>query len=250
MGKFDGLLICSDMDGTLFWRRQISRENREAIRYFRENGGAFTVASGRDPYWLMKTIGKDFFQTPMICVNGGILFDPIEEKILFRGTMPEGYRAMTREALSWRGMREVVLFPIEMTEKCIYTPGMGDELDEALRVDQIKVVYHVDDEVSDEYKRVIRDRLGSEFSVARSWKNGIEVFGASYEKGRSCRKIADMIGADTLICVGDYENDLSMIREADIGVAVANAIPEVLAAADRVTASAEEHGIAELIYRL
>ena len=251
MGKYDGLLICSDLDGTLFYNRQISEENREAIRYFRENGGAFTVASGRDPYWLIDHFGWEFFlPTPMICVNGGILYDPIEEKILFQGTMPEGYRDLAFESLSWKGIRRVALFPHDMTKRLEYVLDQRDEMMDALRKPQMKVVFHTEPEVSDDYKEKIRSRLGSEFSVARSWINYIEIFGESYDKGHACRRVANMIGADTLICVGDYENDLSMIREADIGVAMGNAVPEVKAAADRVTATAEEHGVAKLIYSL
>ena len=47
MGIFDGILIASDWDGTLCKEKRIPDKNIEAIRYFQQNGGAFTVCSGR-----------------------------------------------------------------------------------------------------------------------------------------------------------------------------------------------------------
>jgi hydroxymethylpyrimidine pyrophosphatase-like HAD family hydrolase len=48
MGKFDGILLLSDLDGTLLsGTRVISPENLEALRYFMAEGGRFSVATGR-----------------------------------------------------------------------------------------------------------------------------------------------------------------------------------------------------------
>ena len=55
MNKFKGYLILSDIDGTLTNDRgQISAENAAAIRYFQEEGGLITVASGRYPWYIAK----------------------------------------------------------------------------------------------------------------------------------------------------------------------------------------------------
>ena len=48
MGRFDGVMILTDMDGTLLnSQRQLSRGNQEAAGYFMEQGGLFSVATGR-----------------------------------------------------------------------------------------------------------------------------------------------------------------------------------------------------------
>ena len=52
------------------------------------------------------------------------------------------------------------------------------------------------------------------------------------------------------IAIGDYNNDVSMIRAAHLGVAVANAVPEAKAAADLITVSNDESAIARIIYAL
>ena len=51
----------------------------------------------------------------------------------------------------------------------------------------------------------------------------------------------------TVIAAGDNENDLTMLREADIGYAVENAIPQLKAAADRITVSCDRGAIARII---
>ena len=52
MGKFDGILIASDFDGTVAVDGIVSPENRRAIDYFMENGGMFTLATGRAPAFI------------------------------------------------------------------------------------------------------------------------------------------------------------------------------------------------------
>ena len=54
MGKFDGILICSDWDGTLFDGEKVPEESVNAIKYFQENGGKFTLCSGRPPCYMEK----------------------------------------------------------------------------------------------------------------------------------------------------------------------------------------------------
>ena len=51
----------------------------------------------------------------------------------------------------------------------------------------------------------------------------------------------------TTVCVGDYENDISMLRHADIAYAVENAIDEVKAVADRITVHHNEDALAHII---
>ena len=56
-----------------------------------------------------------------------------------------------------------------------------------------------------------------------------------------------MTGAHTLICVGDFENDIDMVRDADIGYAVENAVDELKAVADRITVNVNDGAIAKII---
>ena len=48
MGKFDGILLCTDLDETLLTTdKKVSKENYDAIEYFKKEGGKFTFITGR-----------------------------------------------------------------------------------------------------------------------------------------------------------------------------------------------------------
>ena len=63
MGKFDGILLATDWDGTFFYEGSLLEENIKALHYFEKNGGKFTVCSGRYSDFLKGFMDKvkDFF---------------------------------------------------------------------------------------------------------------------------------------------------------------------------------------------
>ena len=102
----------------------------------------------------------------------------------------------------------------------------------------------------------IADRIHEEVSAsfpaikttASTWNN-LEFNIASAHKGNALKRFAEHLGLtlDSCMALGDGMNDLTMIEAAGLGVAMANAHPLVLAAADRVTLSNDEDGVAQAI---
>lgn len=91
-----------------------------------------------------------------------------------------------------------------------------------------------------------------EFDFIRSEKILYEILPKGVSKGALLCKMAQLLGIEMkhTVAVGDYNNDISMVRAAGIGFAVANGVPEVKAAADHVTVSNEEHAIARIVEEL
>ena len=76
MKKFDGILFCTDLDGTILkGDRTISKENLDAIEYFKSEGGKFTFITGRMPFFASQFYDIIRPNAPVGCINGGGLYD-------------------------------------------------------------------------------------------------------------------------------------------------------------------------------
>ena len=90
-----------------------------------------------------------------------------------------------------------------------------------------------------------------EVKVTNSTWNNLEINIRTAHKGRALARFAEHLGLTLANCIafGDGANDLTMVEAAGVGVAMANACPEVLAAADHVTTSNDEDGVAAALRR-
>jgi Cof subfamily protein (haloacid dehalogenase superfamily) len=92
-------------------------------------------------------------------------------------------------------------------------------------------------------------KRADEFGFIRSERTLYEILPKGISKGTLLSRLAEHLGIDMkkTVAVGDYNNDVSMIAAAGVGVAVANAVPEAKAVAKHITVSNEEHAIARII---
>ena len=81
---FDGIVLLSDIDGTLAtYERKIPQKNKDAIAYFTENGGKFGIATGRTGHSARKMASQVAVNCPCLVVNGGVIFDYKKDVPLF-----------------------------------------------------------------------------------------------------------------------------------------------------------------------
>ena len=91
MGKFDGILLCTDLDDTLLTTdKRVSDENSKAIEYFKSEGGLFTFATGRVPQGAKLMLNYVHPNAPMVCFNGAAIYDFNDEKLLWASTLDKG----------------------------------------------------------------------------------------------------------------------------------------------------------------
>ena len=89
MGKFDGVLLASDYDGTLYDSRGIiTEEVRRAIRYFTDNGGCFTVSTGRSKQGF-HAYSPDYINAPVRLANGAMAYDYANDETVFSDGVTE-----------------------------------------------------------------------------------------------------------------------------------------------------------------
>lgn len=266
MGKFDGILICTDLDGTLLRNdKSISKENEKAIEYFKKEGGYFTFVTGRMPYYVGDIVKKVKPNAPFGCANGGGLYDHINKKYLWTNILHDSFTNIikciddnfpkagiqisafdktyfSKDNLSMQRFREatgveyVVRHYTDFTEPVAKILFGSEEEEEILNIEKM-LFGHPD---------------ATKFDFIRSEQSLYEVIPKGTHKGTAIEKLCEYLKIDIKksIALGDYYNDVSMIKTAGVGIAVSNACPDALNAADIITVSNEEHAIAKVIDEL
>jgi Cof subfamily protein (haloacid dehalogenase superfamily) len=251
--RYRGYLICCDCDGTLTNSQGIlSKENARAIREFQNNGGLFTVATGRFPDFLRK-FEPDFRpNTHIIAINGTMIYDMEQERVLYAKTLPNEAEQVVRYVGEHYPNLKEVRFVHSIGQPTYYIKGETAELKELIETVQrpwYKLVFCQPAEDTLRLQEDLKGQFGKQYHFDRSWPEGLEMHPWGTGKGACVERLKRLIHTPihTTICIGDFENDITMLQAADIGYAVDNAIDSVKAAADRVTVSNDCHAVATVI---
>ncbi|MGN0106470.1 MAG: Cof-type HAD-IIB family hydrolase [Hominilimicola sp.] len=262
MGKFDGILLCTDLDDTLLTTdKRVSEENSRAIEYFKSEGGLFTFVTGRVPMGARLMLEYVHPNAPMVCFNGAAIYDFKDDKMLWS-------RSLDDKAI------EVVeyidnLFDFVGIEVCtddkIYFCRVNRVLEEHQTLERLPdnfLDYH---DIPETWKKVlfmaesdelglIKDAIASspfadKYTFVQSSPWYYELLPKNASKGEGLMHLADLLSIDRsrTIGVGDNENDLTMIKMAGKGIAVSNAIDAVKQAADYITVDNNSNAIAAVI---
>ena len=267
----DYKLICIDMDGTLLNdKKTISERNLRSIRLANEKGVRIAVCTGRI------FTSADFFsellgvKSPVIASNGAYIREKDRDEVVYKATL--GVQKC-KKLLSV--FREYDIYPhyytsdTVFTEKLIYSSSFYEEVNKTLPKDkQVKIVLvedwndifqryeseifkgiAVDDDIEKIHKAKMSLRDRSDFEVVSSRFDNFEVMNKGVSKGSAVKILADYYGinSEQVICIGDSENDLSMIKFAGLGVAMGNADEDVKEAAKYITDSNNCDGVAKAI---
>lgn len=263
MDKFKGILICTDIDGTLLSSdHTISQENKEAIEYFKSEGGKFTVVTGRMPYFACDLYQKAGTNAPIGCINGGGVYDFENKKYLWQATMHSDVEKLIKcvdEKLPSIGIQintyDKVYFCKEnkSMERFRRITGVENTVCDYVGFSEpiAKIVFggETDEEINLLSETLKNHPLSENFGFIRSEKTLYEILPKGIGKGTALLNIAKALNIDVgkTVAVGDYDNDVSMFKAAGVGIAVSNASPAAKEAADFITVSNDENAIARVI---
>lgn len=253
MGKFDGLLLCSDWDGTLRTANGLLDSDLSAIKYFQEHGGLFTICSGRPIDFLEEYYDRVLPNTYTLSLNGALIIHPESRDVLFEGFLDE------RAPMILKGMIEsgipidiiAVHYKDESGVCRTKVNGYDDFVTRLSGYDLYKIVFITKDTATVSLLKSKLAELDTDGYIAvSSWSTSIELLFESHSKGAAIRRLKEHTGARLSIAVGDYENDIPMLTEADIAYAVGDAAEPLKAVADRITVPAAEGAISHIIKEL
>ena len=262
--KFDGYLLVTDMDNTLLNSDHIVSEgNKRAVKYFTDNGGKFTIATGRSAAAARDKIKPNVgdalnINAPAILLNGAVLYDFDTDTILFERHISDGRKAAAKimhEKYPFLGFEIYTGDDVYVYSKCHLTERLGkrkgirifDMTEEAWSLPWTKLLMISDKKTLDEYENIYR-QYDSGYSV-RSGDEFFDIVPDGASKGGALNKLSEMLGVDKarVIAAGDNFNDLDLLKAAGISYAVANAQEEIKAAADFAAPHCDEDAIAWII---
>lgn len=252
MGCFDGYLLLSDIDGTLAIGDNLSAENIRAIRFFQEQGGLFTLATGRPPMYVRHFADRIVPNTYVVAVNGTVLYDLEKDQMIECSVLDEGAVEVIEYVKEHFPHAHVVSttnsFDRYAVDYALQARMPFAEFAKTMDRPWYKMIVIADSAYSEAYLKELKTRYHGRYQFERSWPEGIEMHSWTSGKDVCIHRLRERLpGIHTVVAAGDYENDMEMLQAADIGYAVGNALPHVKAAADRVTVPCAEHAIARII---
>lgn len=267
----EGICIYSDLDATfLDSEGKLVPRNLEAIEKFKALGGRFSMATGRSAYTLAWAFPefKEICNMPIIACNGACIFDYKRNRMPVKVPLDGRY---TTDALNdmlahfpnlelRHDVSEDAIDSSQLTELRIryydcdfnYHDFSLSPTDAAPTFDWFKVVIVCTPEALADIRAYMQKVHGDYFNYNRSCANYLELLHNKASKGKMLAAMRDFMrneyGRDfKFYAIGDYENDLEMIRAADVGVCPANADPMIKEAASLTVCSNNEGAIADLI---
>lgn len=269
-------LICIDMDGTLLnSKHEVSDRNKEALRKASELGVNIAITTGRlfcSARYYSDMIGVN---TAVISSNGSYIKTKYEDKAILETSLSidlviEIFNIVKKHGLtvafnSW----DTLIRELEIPDTHAYYI-MNEDLPE-----DRKVKFIIDNETfvdtlknfkgnilkgivieegenkehlwaaKEELKKVLGDKL----HVVSSGTDNFEIMSNEASKGKAVEYYAKSlnISPSEVMCIGDSENDLSMLKFAGIGVAMGNGLDLIKKEADYITDTNNEDGVAKAI---
>lgn len=264
-------LIASDVDGTLLGPlEQLTDRTLAVIHRATAAEVPFVLVSGRPPRWIPRVAEAAGLTGYAVCANGAILYDVgADEVVAVHGLLDpvllhdvaaalETALPGAKLAVERIGKRAVdpgvKNYEYEHGYRNPWGDGEGETATraEVLGYPAVKLLVRYAEMTSDEMTIAARSVLDDSVDITFSSNAGlIEVAAHGVTKATGLAEVAERLGVEPkrTIAFGDMPNDLEMLRWAGHGVAMANAHPAVLAAADEVTGPNSEDGVAQVLER-
>jgi Cof subfamily protein (haloacid dehalogenase superfamily) len=263
-------LIASDVDGTLLDDdEKITPRTREAVIAAVDSGAHFVLATGRPPRWVHPVVDALGFAPMAVCANGAVIYDPATDRII-------SARMLSADALAALAEIATRVIPgaglaVERvgtsahdaaTPQFVSSPGYEHawlnpdntevSVEDLLSAPAVKLLIRKAGARSSDMAAVLAKHVGLEGDITYSTNNGlVEIVPLGISKATGVDELARPLGiaAEDVVAFGDMPNDVPMLGWAGLRVAMGNAHPDAMAAADEVTTSNAEDGVARVLER-
>lgn len=264
MAKFDGYLLLTDVDNTLVANGYINPKTIEKIKYFTENGGKFTLATGRTFGGTKNVIGLGICNAPVLCCNGGTIFDfnlgrPVYRKNLLQSDKIRIVEILDRFSHVSAEVQDgdnvyLVNDGAEMRWHLEYEgiPLRLAKAKDLLSIEWHKAIFGSKDinllkEIEEYAKTVTFDNVKVLYTSSGLGVEYLEFHPTESIKSIGALELKKHIGANKLFTIGDYLNDIDMLEVGDVSACVSDAPDAVKAVADYIVCTARNGAVGEFI---
>lgn len=263
-------LIATDVDGTLLDEdEKVTPRTRAAVQAAVASGAVFVLATGRPPRWI-KPVVEGLGLAPLaVCANGAVIYDPATDRIVSANTLlPDALGELAEIAnrvIPGAGLaveRVGNSAHDAATPQFVSSPGYEHawlnpdntevSLEDLLSQPAVKLLVRKAGARSADMTAALVEHVGLLGDITYSTNNGlIEVVPVGISKATGVEQVAGPLGlsAVDVVAFGDMPNDVPMLNWAGRGVAMGNAHPDALAAADEVTVTNADDGVARVLER-
>jgi Cof subfamily protein (haloacid dehalogenase superfamily) len=263
-------LVATDLDGTLLRDdRTVSPRTRAALDAARAAGVHVVPVTARQPLGVRPLAEAAGFDGWAVCSNGSLGVHLGTGEVLFEEPIPVEAQQRLVAALAEQVPGLLHVSVRDGGEGFVAQDGYAalasfddhkrdpstisnHELTEVLAEPSLKLVVRHPELGVAELLEVARGLGHDDVALTHSGAPFLEVMAASVSKAWGVARLCERLGIDAadVVAFGDATNDVEMLAWAGLGVAVANAVPEAIEAADEVTASNEDDGVAVVLERL
>lgn len=256
------VLLITDMDGTFLPASKIPSDgNLKALQKFQQAGGKFSIATGRAIQASQQYFNDFKVNAPIIMCNGGMVYDLIHKKQIYDVYLPDKAKSFTEQILNDNPDVGCEVLRLDG----VYVPSYTEMEKKHCEICKVLPVLCNLNDIPDDWYKVLFTNIPEKLPklmdyVSKHNFNDVdfvisapqyfEMLPQNISKGSALKKMREICGFEdyTFVAVGDYNNDIEMIKYADVGICPLNASEDVKEAADIVLdVTCEQDAIAAVI---
>ena len=260
-------VVAVDVDGTLLnSRNEISDITAAVLRQARrEDGVHIVLATARPPRSVMPFYKLLDLDAPIITYNGALVYDPPSNRVLLH--VPVGPKLARQVVALARETFPEVLVSAEILDRWytdhldetyitqtgrVFRPDLIGPIDEWLNEPITKLLLLGPTEKIEPLGEVLAKAFRHKVIVMQTEGELLQIMHPTVSKAQALKTVAGELGVSQqqVMAIGDNANDVDMLRWAGLGVAMANAAPTALEAADAVTDHNDQDGVAKAIHMM
>ncbi len=269
MGKFSGYLLACDIDGTLLTNGVVPDRNVEAIKRFTEEGGVFALATGRSVGAVgdaLRRVGE--FVGPSVVANGCMIYDYSKNEILMQKEVKQEFKehicrsAEVFEEIGIEVHAEGELYVLKENSETIdhenyeQLDGLKADISEYIDKKWNKVLSTCSDiTVSERQTEYLREKcvganiVHSNAEIGGVLRHYFEFLPDGVSKASALKELCAMLNIEKgkFLAIGDFYNDIEMLKSADIAACPEGSPDEVSSLCDFVGCKVTEGAVADFI---